>query len=134
MMLWCCFLFKQKTAYEMLISDWSSDVCSSDLNLMPQAQIHGFPRRNRRPAPLPGQKACRLGCAPKKDARGLNLNENILTPPQRLLRLRGSTAQLSDLLPRSLKRTIVLRFEIDDDAIENGLRFIGQAKEAPPPP
>src|SRR3546814_10097200 len=23
--------FKQKTAYEMLISDWSSDVCSSDL-------------------------------------------------------------------------------------------------------
>src|SRR3546814_3628162 len=25
-------LFKQKTAYEMRISDWSSDVCSSDLN------------------------------------------------------------------------------------------------------
>src|SRR3546814_4874700 len=27
-----CF-FKQKTAYEMRISDWSSDVCSSDLHL-----------------------------------------------------------------------------------------------------
>src|SRR3546814_5543664 len=27
---YCCF-FKQKTAYEMRISDWSSDVCSSDL-------------------------------------------------------------------------------------------------------
>src|SRR3546814_6047662 len=27
------FLFKQKTAYEMRISDWSSDVCSSDLKL-----------------------------------------------------------------------------------------------------
>src|SRR3546814_4601097 len=26
------FFFKQKTAYEMRISDWSSDVCSSDLN------------------------------------------------------------------------------------------------------
>src|SRR3546814_4949095 len=26
-----CFCFKQKTAYEMRISDWSSDVCSSDL-------------------------------------------------------------------------------------------------------
>src|SRR3546814_5737639 len=26
------FLFKQKTAYEMRISDWSSDVCSSDLS------------------------------------------------------------------------------------------------------
>src|SRR3546814_6355248 len=29
--LMCCFFFKQKTAYEMRISDWSSDVCSSDL-------------------------------------------------------------------------------------------------------
>src|SRR3546814_20108884 len=30
------FFFKQKTAYEMRISDWSSDVCSSDL-YMPSA-------------------------------------------------------------------------------------------------
>src|SRR3546814_10520922 len=29
----CFFFFKQKTAYEMRISDWSSDVCSSDLVL-----------------------------------------------------------------------------------------------------
>src|SRR3546814_10702232 len=29
--LMCVFFFKQKTAYEMRISDWSSDVCSSDL-------------------------------------------------------------------------------------------------------
>src|SRR3546814_4436037 len=28
------FFFKQKTAYEMRISDWSSDVCSSDLNCL----------------------------------------------------------------------------------------------------
>src|SRR3546814_6617520 len=27
------FFFKQKTAYEMRISDWSSDVCSSDLQM-----------------------------------------------------------------------------------------------------
>src|SRR3546814_6116689 len=27
------FFFKQKTAYEMRISDWSSDVCSSDLTM-----------------------------------------------------------------------------------------------------
>src|SRR3546814_3674845 len=36
LLLWCVFIllfffFKQKTAYEMRISDWSSDVCSSDL-------------------------------------------------------------------------------------------------------
>src|SRR3546814_7353145 len=35
------FFFKQKTAYEMRISDWSSDVCSSDLP--------PFPARGRRP-------------------------------------------------------------------------------------
>src|SRR3546814_11786840 len=33
------FFFKQKTAYEMRISDWSSDVCSSDLF----EAIHGGP-------------------------------------------------------------------------------------------
>src|SRR3546814_8650186 len=31
MFLFLVFFFKQKTAYEMRISDWSSDVCSSDL-------------------------------------------------------------------------------------------------------
>src|SRR3546814_5535439 len=31
LVLFCFFFFKQKTAYEMRISDWSSDVCSSDL-------------------------------------------------------------------------------------------------------
>src|SRR3546814_14502968 len=31
MFLFFVFFFKQKTAYEMRISDWSSDVCSSDL-------------------------------------------------------------------------------------------------------
>src|SRR3546814_10862892 len=30
----CFFFFKQKTAYEMRISDWSSDVCSSDLRCL----------------------------------------------------------------------------------------------------
>src|SRR3546814_4794606 len=45
------FFFKQKTAYEMRISDWSSDVCSSDLD----SELHGrilhraTPRRGRRP-------------------------------------------------------------------------------------
>src|SRR3546814_92785 len=37
------FFFKQKTAYEMRISDWSSDVCSSDLDAVPgeaQGRLH----------------------------------------------------------------------------------------------
>src|SRR3546814_2651292 len=45
----CCCFFKQKTAYEMRISDWSSDVCSSDLGasaaeILDQLQ-HGQPIR-----------------------------------------------------------------------------------------
>src|SRR3546814_3737697 len=45
-LLFCCmfFFFKQKTAYEMRISDWSSDVCSSDLS---SHLLHGHdPRRH----------------------------------------------------------------------------------------
>src|SRR3546814_1303218 len=41
----CFFFFKQKTAYEMRISDWSSDVCSSDLAYRvaeSQAIVHGY--------------------------------------------------------------------------------------------
>src|SRR3546814_17343110 len=34
------FFFKQKTAYEMRISDWSSDVCSSDLKLRISSSRH----------------------------------------------------------------------------------------------
>src|SRR3546814_11956694 len=42
------FFFKQKTAYEMRISDWSSDVCSSDLGHIagvvnpPEAEKYGY--------------------------------------------------------------------------------------------
>src|SRR3546814_6338474 len=37
----CFFLFKQKTAYEMRISDWSSDVCSSDLVELGRVELAG---------------------------------------------------------------------------------------------
>src|SRR3546814_5039062 len=42
----CFFFFKQKTAYEMRISDWSSDVCSSDLR---DRRAQAEPRK-----PVPG--------------------------------------------------------------------------------
>src|SRR3546814_12866527 len=42
------FFFKQKTAYEMRISDWSSDVCSSDLSdRLDHAQALAAGRGNR---------------------------------------------------------------------------------------
>src|SRR3546814_4199800 len=55
MVLWFLFyffFFKQKTAYEMRISDWSSDVCSSDLvagwNLAPTSGLAGSPATTSR--------------------------------------------------------------------------------------
>src|SRR3546814_10643760 len=46
-MFWCLFFcFKQKTAYEMRISDWSSDVCSSDLRFL-LLDRHRFSRQRR---------------------------------------------------------------------------------------
>src|SRR3546814_6104234 len=60
------FFFKQKTSYEMLISDWSSDVCSSDLMFVAVVfQAHAFqwlamPRRqrlNHQPGRRGGQNA-----------------------------------------------------------------------------
>src|SRR3546814_3935641 len=46
MSMWLLFFFKQKTAYELRISDWSSDVCSSYLIFLP-ADHHGFDRYPR---------------------------------------------------------------------------------------
>src|SRR5881628_2911710 len=39
------FFFKQKTAYEMSVSDWSSDVCSSDLTVPGAVELEGLRRR-----------------------------------------------------------------------------------------
>src|SRR3546814_3149634 len=41
------FFFKQKTAYEMRISDWSSDVCSSDLHHRPRRHLRRRAVRGR---------------------------------------------------------------------------------------
>src|SRR3546814_2304459 len=57
------FFFKQKTAYEMRISDWSSDVCSSDL-LIPLLTLLlalQAPVRAQEPAPAGGDSAVERG-------------------------------------------------------------------------
>src|SRR3546814_1350241 len=51
------FFFKQKTAYEMRISDWSSDVCSSDL----AAHDAGDCRRRRRARAVRGRALSQAG-------------------------------------------------------------------------
>src|SRR3546814_10808947 len=49
------FFCKQKTAYEMRISDWSSDVCSSDLDRRTVAAARRDVRRLDRGRPLVGR-------------------------------------------------------------------------------
>src|SRR3546814_4038981 len=76
------FFFKQKTAYEMRISDWSSDVCSSDLagkvsntkivvpvkRTQPIERDRGRGAEVRREGDLPRpRKRCRRGDAARLD-------------------------------------------------------------------
>src|SRR3546814_17343548 len=55
-----CFFFKQKTAYDMRISDWSSDVCSSDLQpFAPDRGGSGYsPQASRAPPADLGRGRC----------------------------------------------------------------------------
>src|SRR3546814_20186075 len=70
-MLFVIFFFKQKTAYEMRISDWSSDGCSSDLFAHHVAdRVHvailWFPPRRAHAEPF---GPARLGFASRRDHR-----------------------------------------------------------------
>src|SRR3546814_2979023 len=64
------FFFKQKTAYEMRISDWSSDVCSSDLSAgaargpasNPAGAVRSSPPRCRRGWSSPPSQIGRASC------------------------------------------------------------------------
>src|SRR3546814_20734837 len=63
------FFFKQKTAYEMRISDWSSDVCSSDLagpgDAIPLVAAFGLLHQ----CAEPGSVAVVLQCARSEERR-----------------------------------------------------------------
>src|SRR3546814_4163952 len=68
------FFFKQKTAYEMRISDWSSDVCSSDLTvrrsrIVPVRAVHQY--SSQLPSRFQGSKTISPGTfARREDDRG----------------------------------------------------------------
>src|SRR3546814_5452323 len=66
------FFFKQKTAYEMRISDWSSDVCSSDLRIvamLPHLSQARSARRQCLPRDGPGPLAVRFRAIPDQIGR-----------------------------------------------------------------
>src|SRR3546814_18165274 len=65
------FFFQQKTAYEVRISDWSSDVCSSDLSPAAAPLPLGPPHRGRRPN-IDQRDARRTGFAAGADAHWID--------------------------------------------------------------
>src|SRR3546814_6099213 len=67
----CCFV-RQKTAYEMRISDWSSDVCSSDLDDGARLRLPrraGGPGRRRRRADALRRQSREAGPAAGREHR-----------------------------------------------------------------
>src|SRR3546814_3810991 len=91
------FFFKQKTAYEMRISDWSSDVCSSDLSVV--ADIDTLGGRNTRPQRPP---EVRIGqCRPggwRQEAGGGRGRDPGLAPIRLLKQAHGVCSHASFLV------------------------------------
>src|SRR3546814_2630865 len=68
------FFFKQNTAYEMRISDWSSDVCSSDLvRRRAGGRAGGLPAGlQRRRGDVGGARPLPLRCCARRDGRAFH--------------------------------------------------------------
>src|SRR3546814_16748078 len=120
----CIFFFKQKTAYEMRISDWSSDVCSSDLNFYrtvvacakkPGAKKHTPPSRparceRSRLKPLPqlcGQPPYRVAANRSNAPMPSSTVTISITPSCQLLapNFNSLSGLPRDLLPATLQRS-----------------------------
>src|SRR3546814_2688743 len=102
------FLLKQKTAYEMRISDWSSDVCSSDL-LDCSCAISLRSMRRARTAPAspasPARSTGRMDmmsrsptCACWRAIIGLSSSSNAYSMPARNFRSEEHTSELQSLM------------------------------------
>src|SRR3546814_20035122 len=120
------FFFKQRTAYEMRISDWSSDVCSSDLTRRPR---EGGGRWRLIPAPLRKTTA-----APAFAGATAVIRPKPATPLARSCRAKSGPPRpanpmgvCSDALPR-IERITRGAHRADD------VRGAGQVDRLPQPP
>src|SRR3546814_2489252 len=82
---WYFFFFKRKTAYEMRISDWSSDVCSSDLRLTAE---------NYKPQTIKAYRGLLKRLISLIEAAGIS--------PQDLTAERAAELVRNDVLPKAL--------------------------------
>src|SRR3546814_408641 len=120
------FFFKQKTAYEMRISDWSSDVCSSDLLAIdPASTVVAL--RSYRQAIESGDSALALRAAHL-------LDQNVALPPDGPLLLMSEALQKKDW---KKARALSLRLSKEHkfaflSPIIDGWISLGERKYAPP--
>src|SRR3546814_12801884 len=124
------FFFKQKTAYEMRISDWSSDVCSSDLN--PACRVGG----SCVPLNIFGENAFSDAAADYVVDRGIGISVNTL---------QTVTANLGGTLPFGISDPIAFNIGYEhrreygsfrpDDILKGGITlFYGTAALSETPP
>src|SRR3546814_8037219 len=118
MCVWLCcifvffFVFKQKTAYEMRISDWSSDVCSSDL------RRHSVSRRE--PANV-------LSYALKRLVTVVPTLLVIITVAFFMMRLApGGPFDSDRALPPEIEKNIKAAYDLDKPLVEQYLLYMGR--------
>src|SRR3546814_17422097 len=125
------FFCKQKTAYEMRISDWSSDVCSSDLHVVTPGHDKPVPGREGGEAPGQGLGAVAVDQEPWKSRKaGSEPQLALLLEAQRAVapaeRLCGKTQQSGRVRPHALStqkaHTEADHSEIDGERLEEGKR------------
>src|SRR3546814_7787135 len=118
---WVC-VFKQKTGYERRISDWSSDVCSSDL--LGRLQAHIDCRRRQR---FKDQRRDQLVDRPRTDrlAAGVTVGRRELTL-QRKGASNGVAAALAEDAVLAIQGAIVIARSLDDNAVfDRAMKRIG---------
>src|SRR6184192_4639437 len=77
------FFFKQKTAYEMSIGDWSSDVCSSDLS----GRFKPAPSAASRPRPSSSTACCMRPASRSEERRvGKEFNRRVDLGGRRIIK------------------------------------------------
>src|SRR3546814_8441115 len=117
------FFFKQKTAYEMRISDWSSDVCSSDLSCQQASAAEESSDAQDRPA----VSACRVGPA-GADARPCSelqrqCRRQCHSPRKRLCRRPGEHPAIQLANRRGQRRHAATRSEEHTSELQSLMRI-----------
>src|SRR3546814_12945985 len=135
------FFFKQKTAYEMRISDWSSDVCSSDLGFeggggfLEKIDDRACVPANQRGSPAAGRRhadndGCRAGNVPIPSRAGAI----------RVARAAGRGTVPASSSERRVRHAQFARFAYVADALADGIgwddhryarRALGPVRPAP---